>query len=66
MAEGSQTSGMAKLLGRAMTFLLEYPALAVQMAAIVFATVLTNFSANVPICNILVPILQELVNLQTI
>ncbi|XP_065360932.1 protein I'm not dead yet-like [Calliphora vicina] len=60
LAEGSQSSGMAMLLGRAMTFLLEYPALAVQMAAIVFATVLTNFSANVPICNILVPILQEL------
>ncbi|KAI8117199.1 Protein I'm not dead yet [Lucilia cuprina] len=60
LAEGSQSSGMAKLLGQAMTFLLNYPALAVQMAAIVFATVLTNFSANVPICNILVPILQEL------
>lgn len=62
MAEGSQKSGMAVLLAEAMDFLQKFPVLAIQALAITFAVFLTNFSANVPICNILVPILAELVS----
>lgn len=61
LADGSQESGMAKLLGEAMSGLAAWPDIGVQFAAIFAATFLTNFSANVPICNILIPVLQELV-----
>ena len=52
---------MAKLVGEALNFFKDYSEVVVQSSAVVFAVFLTNFSANVPICNILVPILQEMV-----
>uniref|UniRef100_A0A1I8Q5M1 Citrate transporter-like domain-containing protein n=2 Tax=Stomoxys calcitrans TaxID=35570 RepID=A0A1I8Q5M1_STOCA len=60
LADASQESGMAKLLGEALSGLSAWPDLAVQGAAIFAGTFLTNFSANVPICNILIPVVQEL------
>ncbi|XP_061388387.1 protein I'm not dead yet-like [Musca vetustissima] len=60
LADASQESGMAKLLGEAMSGLVSWPDFAIQVAAVSSGIFLTNFSANVPICNILIPILQEL------
>uniref|UniRef100_A0A1I8MKD2 Protein I'm not dead yet n=1 Tax=Musca domestica TaxID=7370 RepID=A0A1I8MKD2_MUSDO len=60
LADASQESGMAKLLGETMSALQSWPDFAIQFSAISAGIFLTNFSANVPICNILIPILQEL------
>lgn len=61
MAEASQKSGMAKLVGGALNFFKDFDTVVIQSSAVLFTTFLTNFSANVPICNIVVPILQEMV-----
>ncbi|XP_073837916.1 protein I'm not dead yet-like isoform X2 [Musca autumnalis] len=60
LADASQESGMAKLLGQALSGLKTWPDFAIQVAAISAGIFITNFSANVPVCNILIPILQEL------
>lgn len=60
LAEGSQASGMAKLIGGALKSLKPLPHPALLFVVIIVAVILTAFSSNVAIANILVPVLAEM------
>uniref|UniRef100_A0A1A9V3T2 Citrate transporter-like domain-containing protein n=1 Tax=Glossina austeni TaxID=7395 RepID=A0A1A9V3T2_GLOAU len=59
LSTAAQDSGMSKMIGEALQFLTKWPRVGIQFIACVFAVFMTNFSANVPICNIIVPVLIE-------
>uniref|UniRef100_A0A1B0G8J3 Protein I'm not dead yet n=1 Tax=Glossina morsitans morsitans TaxID=37546 RepID=A0A1B0G8J3_GLOMM len=59
LSTAAQDSGMSKMMGQALAFLTTWPRVGIQFMACVVAVFMTNFSANVPICNILIPVLNE-------
>ncbi|KAI9587144.1 hypothetical protein GQX74_002991 [Glossina fuscipes] len=59
LSTAAQESGMSKMMGQALNFLVTWPRVGIQFGACVLAVFMTNFSANVPICNILIPVLNE-------
>lgn len=62
MAEGCIKSGLSTMLGQALKGLEAVPLPALQLICISTAVFMTAFCANVPTCNILIPILAELVS----
>lgn len=61
LAEGSKVSGMASLIGRALVGLKTLPHTLLLFVVIIMAVILTAFSSNVAIANIIVPVLAEMV-----
>lgn len=61
MAEGSKVSGMASLMGNALVGLRGLPQTALLLTVIIVAVILTAFSSNVAIANIIIPVLAEMV-----
>ena len=61
LAEGSKKSGMATLIGNALIGLKVLPHAALLFVIIIVAVILTAFSSNVAIANIMVPVLAEMV-----
>uniref|UniRef100_A0A1A9W759 Citrate transporter-like domain-containing protein n=1 Tax=Glossina brevipalpis TaxID=37001 RepID=A0A1A9W759_9MUSC len=59
LSTAAQDSGMSKMMGQALNFLETWPRIGIQFVACVVAVFMTNFSANVPISNILIPVLNE-------
>lgn len=53
---------MSKMLGNSLSGLKSLPPLAILFIVILAAEVLTEFSANVAIANILLPVLAEMVS----
>ncbi|XP_017855827.1 PREDICTED: protein I'm not dead yet 2-like [Drosophila arizonae] len=60
LAEGSKVSGMAKMLGDSLSFITVMPTAVIIAFIIVVSLFCTCFSANVAICNILIPIFSEM------
>ncbi|KAI8117307.1 Protein I'm not dead yet [Lucilia cuprina] len=60
LAEGSKVSGMATLIGNALIGLKALPHAVLLFVIIIVAVVLTAFSSNVAIANIMVPVLAEM------
>lgn len=60
LAEGSQKSGMASLIGNALSGLKGLPTPLILLIVIIVAETLTEFSSNVAICNIILPVLAEM------
>ncbi|XP_065359915.1 protein I'm not dead yet [Calliphora vicina] len=60
LAEGSKVSGMASMIGSALIGLKALPHAVLLFVIIIVAVVLTAFSSNVAIANIMVPVLAEM------
>ncbi|XP_037935267.1 protein I'm not dead yet isoform X2 [Teleopsis dalmanni] len=60
LAEGSKVSGMATLIGNALVGLKSLHHAILLLVVIIVAVVLTAFSSNVAIANIIVPVLAEM------
>lgn len=60
LAEAGQVSGMSALLGKSLSGLQSLPPLALLFVVCLAAQVLTEFTSNVAICNILLPVLAEM------
>ncbi|KAH8278742.1 hypothetical protein KR018_008203, partial [Drosophila ironensis] len=60
LAEGSRVSGMAKMLGDALSFAQHLPEVVAVAMTILIALFCTAFGSNVAICNILIPIFSEM------
>ncbi|XP_055923540.1 protein I'm not dead yet [Eupeodes corollae] len=60
LAKGSAKSGMAALLGNALSGLKVLPSVVLLFVVIVVAVVMTAFSSNVAIANIIIPVLAEM------
>lgn len=60
LAKGSATSGMAALLGNALSGLKVLPSVVLLFVVIVVAVIMTAFSSNVAIANIIIPVLSEM------
>ncbi|XP_030240282.1 protein I'm not dead yet 2-like isoform X2 [Drosophila navojoa] len=60
LAEGSKVSGMAKMLGDSLAFITVMPNSLIIAFIVVVSLFCTCFSANVAICNILIPIFSEM------
>lgn len=61
LAEGSKVSGMATKLGTSLSVLDFLPPSILLLVVVTAAVLITNFSANVAIANITVPVLAEMV-----
>lgn len=64
LAEGAKRSGMSEYLGNSLQNLSVLPPLVCLFFVIVFTSVLTEFSSNVAIANIILPVLIEMVSLK--
>ncbi|XP_041674926.1 protein I'm not dead yet 2-like [Drosophila eugracilis] len=60
LAEGSQVSGMAKMLGESLSFAEKMPFALVISMCLLISLFCTSFASNVAICNILIPIFSEM------
>ncbi|XP_058458743.1 protein I'm not dead yet-like isoform X2 [Malaya genurostris] len=60
LAEASHVSGMSALLGKSLSGLQSLPPLALLFVVCLTAQTLTEFTSNVAICNILLPVLAEM------
>lgn len=60
LAEGGKASGMSKLIGSSLTPLKELPTLLLLFVVCLTAQTLTEFTSNVAIANILLPVLGEM------
>ncbi|XP_037938715.1 protein I'm not dead yet-like [Teleopsis dalmanni] len=60
LAEASKQSGMTVMLGNSLKFAQNFPNYMVQLICVVTGVFFTTFSANVAICNILVPVVCEM------
>lgn len=62
LAEGGRVSGMSYILGNSLTSLKTLPPLVLLFVVCLTAQILTEFTSNVAIANILLPVLAEMVN----
>lgn len=60
LAEASKASGMSTLIAEHLHGFAELPRFTVLVISCVFATVLTQFSSNVAVANVLLPVLAEM------
>ncbi|XP_053689379.1 protein I'm not dead yet-like [Sabethes cyaneus] len=60
LAEAGHVSGMSALLGQSLSGLQSLPPMALLFVVCLTAQVLTEFTSNVAICNIIVPVLAEM------
>ncbi|XP_055629455.1 protein I'm not dead yet-like [Toxorhynchites rutilus septentrionalis] len=60
LAEAGSVSGMSALLGQSLSGLQHLPPLALLFVVCLTAQVLTEFTSNVAICNIILPVLAEM------
>nr|XP_022906389.1 protein I'm not dead yet [Onthophagus taurus] len=60
LAEGSNVSGMSILIADSLGPLAKLPPFAVLVIASTFASILTEFSSNVAVANVLLPVLAEI------
>ncbi|XP_058830135.1 protein I'm not dead yet-like [Topomyia yanbarensis] len=60
LAEAGHVSGMSALLGRSLSGLQSLPPLALLFVVCLTAQTLTEFTSNVAICNIILPVLAEM------
>lgn len=60
LAEGGKVSGMSALLGQSLSGLKTLPPLVLLFAVCLTAQTLTEFTSNVAICNIMLPVLAEM------
>lgn len=63
LAEGGRVSGMSYILGNSLTSLKTLPPLVLLFVVCLTAQILTEFTSNVAIANILLPVLAEMVSL---
>lgn len=61
LAEGGRTSGMSALLGQSLAGLKVLPPLLLLFVLCVVGEFLTEFTSNVAICNVVLPVLAEVV-----
>lgn len=62
LAEGGRVSGMSYILGNSLTSLKTLPPLVLLFVVCLTAQILTEFTSNVAIANILLPVLAEMVS----
>lgn len=62
LAEGSNVSGMAKMLGNALSIFKVLPHYLMLGCVLILTSFLTLFASNVATCNILIPIYAEMVS----
>ncbi|GJQ79937.1 hypothetical protein Trydic_g18381 [Trypoxylus dichotomus] len=60
LAEGSSNSGMSKLIAVHLGGLAQLPKFSVMVLASLFASILTEFSSNVAVANVILPVLAEI------
>ncbi|XP_053683713.1 protein I'm not dead yet-like [Sabethes cyaneus] len=60
LAEGGRVSGMSALLGQSLSGLKTLPPLLMLFVVCFVASTLTEFTSNVAICNIMLPVLAEM------
>lgn len=60
LAEGSKESGMSELIAEHLSGLAKLPKLAVLAISCIFASTLTEFSSNVAVANVILPVLAEM------
>lgn len=60
LAEGSKVTGMSELIARNLGALVQLPKLAVLAISCLIASILTEFSSNVAVANVLLPVLAEM------
>lgn len=60
LAEGSRESGMSELIAANLKTIVELPKLAVLAIACLIASTLTEFSSNVAVANVLLPVLAHM------
>lgn len=60
LAEGGKVSGMSALLGQSLSGLKSLPPLLLLFVVCLTAQTLTEFTSNVAICNIMLPVLAEM------
>ncbi|XP_058457407.1 protein I'm not dead yet-like [Malaya genurostris] len=60
LAEGGRVSGMSALLGQSLAGLKTLPPLLLLFVVCLTASTLTEFTSNVAICNIMLPVLAEM------
>jgi len=60
LAEGSKESGMSELIAEHLKGIVELPKFAVLVIACLIASILTEFSSNVAVANVLLPVLAEM------
>lgn len=60
LAEGGKVSGMSSLIGQSLSPLKELPSLILILVICITAQTLTEFTSNVAIANILLPVLAEM------
>lgn len=63
LAEGGRASGMSEILGQSLTGLKTLPPLLLLFIVCLTAQCLTEFTSNVAIANIILPVLGEMVNI---
>ncbi|XP_058457409.1 protein I'm not dead yet-like [Malaya genurostris] len=60
LAEGARSSGMSMLLGQSLAGLKDLPPLLLLFVVCFAASMLSEFTSNVAICNIILPVLAEM------
>lgn len=60
LAEGSKESGMSELIAIYLEDLAKLPKFAVMAITCIFASILTEFSSNVAVANVMLPVLAEM------
>lgn len=60
LAEGGKVSGMSALLGQSLSGLQSLPPVALLFVVCLAAQAFTEFTSNVAICNIIIPVLAEM------
>lgn len=60
LAEGSKASGMSDMIADHLEGLIRLPPLGVMVLACLFASFTTDFSSNVAVANVLLPVLAEM------
>lgn len=64
LAEGGRVSGMSALLGQSLAGLKTLPPLLLLFVVCLTAQTLTEFTSNVAICNVILPVLAEMVRMR--
>ena len=65
LAEASKESKMSELIAHHLHVIATLPKFAVMAISCIFATVLTQFSSNVAVANVLLPVLAEMAKVST-
>lgn len=60
LAEGSKASGMSEMIATSLADLAKLPKLAVLVIACLCASIITDFSSNVAVANVILPVLAEM------